>query len=97
MGETTALALVRLRSRQPDGTVIGESRRTCHLVPVPDSTTVPPEFLVACCGLRIGPGQGEVLPEAMGTPCELCMSRSSMPQFSMLAPFRGQLEGGGRR
>ncbi|MGB3442771.1 MAG: hypothetical protein WBA97_28850, partial [Actinophytocola sp.] len=66
-------ALVRLRSRQPDGSVIGESRRTCHLVPVPESTTMP-EFLVACCGLRIGPGQGEVLPEAMGMPCELCLS-----------------------
>ena len=95
MGETRALALVRLRSRQPDGTVIGESRRAWHLVPVPESMTVP-EFLVACCGVRIGPGQGEVLPEAVGMPCESCLSRSSLPQFSMLAPFRSRLAGGGR-
>lgn len=96
MGETRTLVLVRLRSHQPDGTVIGESRRAWHLVPVPESATVP-EFLVAFCGVRIGPAQGEVLSEAVGMPCESCLSRSSLPRFSMLAPFRGQLAGEGGR
>jgi hypothetical protein len=29
------LLIVRLRPRLTDGTVVGESRRVCHLVPVP--------------------------------------------------------------
>jgi hypothetical protein len=75
-----ALLLVRLRSRQPDGTVVGESRRTCHLVPVPGSASMP-AFLVACCGLRILPGAGEILPRAVGMPCETCVANVPMPTF----------------
>lgn len=85
-----ALLLVRLRSPQPDGSVVGETQRTCHLVPVPD-TEVAPEYLVAYCGQRFGPGAGEVLPSAIGMPCERCMARSRIPAFSMLRPFGSRL------
>lgn len=46
MSGDRGLLLVRLKSRQPDGTTVGETRRTCHLVPVPDVETMP-EFLAA--------------------------------------------------
>lgn len=79
----TALLLVRLRATQPDGSRIGETRRSCHLVPVPDTDTAP-EFLVAYCGQRFAPGAGEVLPRAVGMPCERCLAHSRIPAFSML-------------
>lgn len=79
----TALLLVRLRATQPDGSIVGATRRTCHLVPVLDTDTAP-EFLVAYCGQRFGPGAGEVLPRAVGMPCERCLANSRIPAFSML-------------
>ncbi|HEY0692122.1 MAG TPA: hypothetical protein VGD71_24150 [Kribbella sp.] len=82
-GRERALLLVRLRARQRDGSVVGETRRVCHLVLVPDSPTVP-EFLVALCGERIGPGAGEVLASVVGMPCEACMARSSLSPFALL-------------
>lgn len=89
---TRALILVRLKPRQPDGSVIGESRRTCHLVPLPDADAMP-RFLTAYCGLRIAPGSGEVLATPVGMPCETCLARSPVPAFEMLRQFRG-LSGG---
>lgn len=82
--------LVRLRTRQPDGTVVGETRRVCHLVPVPDVDAMP-RFLVAYCGLRILPDTAEVLPSVVGMPCELCMARSPLPAFAMLRPVNNGL------
>lgn len=70
--------------------MIGESRRTCHLVPMPDADAMPP-FLVAYCGLRIAPGSGEVLSTPVGMPCEPCLARSPVPTFALLQQFRGRL------
>lgn len=53
-----------------------------------------PEFLSAYCGLRIGPGMGEVLPSAVGMPCELCMARLPTPASSMLRRLGNGLGGG---
>jgi hypothetical protein len=91
---TRALILVRLKPRQPDGSMIGESRRTCHLVPLPEADAMP-RFLTAYCGLRIVPGSGEVLATPAGMPCEPCMASSPVPVFAMLRHFRGRLSGGG--
>jgi hypothetical protein len=87
---TRALILVRLKPRQPDGSMIGESRRTCHLVPLPDADAMP-QFLTAYCGLRIAPGSGEVLSSPAGMPCELCMVRSPVVSFEMLQQTRARL------
>lgn len=83
MNGDRALLLARLRATQPDGTVIGETQQVCHLVPVPDSRTMP-NFLVAYCGVHIGPGMCEVLPYMVGMPCELCMARAPIPITSAL-------------
>jgi hypothetical protein len=82
-----ALILVRLKPRQPDGTMIGESRRACHLVPLPDADAMP-RHLTAYCGLRIAPGSGEVLAAPAGMPCTACMARSPVVSFAMLRQLR---------
>ncbi|MGH3758267.1 hypothetical protein [Actinophytocola sp.] len=87
---TRTLILVRLKPRQPDGSLIGESRRTCHLVPLPESEVLP-RRLTAYCGLEIGPGEGEVLSSPAGMPCEVCLARSPVVSFAMLRRFRGRL------
>jgi hypothetical protein len=84
---TRALILVRLKPRQPDGSVIGESRRTCHLVPLPEADAMP-RHLTAYCGLRIAPGSGEVLTSPAGMPCELCLARSPVVSMTMLRQAR---------
>jgi hypothetical protein len=86
------LILVRLKPRQPDGSMIGESRRTCHLVPVPEADATP-QFLTAYCGLRIRPGCGEVLSVPHGMPCEPCLVRSPVVSFTMLCQSRNQFHG----
>jgi hypothetical protein len=88
---TRALILVRLKPRQPDGTMIGESRRTCHLVPLPEADAMPdtmPQYLTAYCGLRIAPGSGEVLTSPAGMPCEMCLARSPVVSMAMLRQVR---------
>jgi hypothetical protein len=87
---TRALILVRLKPRQPDGSMIGESRRTLHLVPLPEADAMP-GFLTAYCGLRIAPGSGEVLAAPAGMPCAGCLSRSPVVSFDMLRRFRDRL------
>lgn len=52
---------------------MGETRRVCHVVPLPDAQAVPDE-LTALCGERIQPGQAEVLPTFTGMPCEVCLA-----------------------
>jgi hypothetical protein len=86
------LILVRLKPRQPDGSMIGESRRTCHVVPVPDVDAMP-QFLTAFCGLRIQPGCGEVLSVPHGMPCERCLARSPVVSFAMLRQSRDRFHG----
>lgn len=77
------ILLVRLKPRGPGGAVIGESRRVCHLVPVPQSGDVP-EVLRAYCGQEIPPGTAELLDGMSGMPCEPCLARSPIPAFAML-------------
>lgn len=72
------LAFVRFRPG-----VVGETRRTVHLVPLPQhiettsgSATASPEKLTALCGQTFAPGEAEQLNELRGMPCELCLLRA---------------------
>jgi hypothetical protein len=80
----TQLLLVRLHARQPSGERIGESKRPCHLVPVPVDTADLPATLTAYCGLQIEPRSAELLTSISGMPCEQCMARSPSPLFDTL-------------
>ncbi|SEC71773.1 hypothetical protein [Amycolatopsis tolypomycina] len=72
------LALVRLRRG-----VVGESRRVCHLIPVPAGPV--PDRLMALCGESICPGDAEVLDGLRGMPCHVCLVRSAPPGQGLLA------------
>ncbi|MFF1611418.1 hypothetical protein ACFVYA_26850 [Amycolatopsis sp. NPDC058278] len=79
MGENGGmLALVRLRRG-----VVGESRRVCHLIPVPAGPV--PAHLTALCGESIFPGEAEVLDGLRGMPCHACLVRSAPPGPGLLA------------
>ncbi|MCO1577700.1 hypothetical protein M8C13_18250 [Crossiella sp. SN42] len=70
MGESPVLLIVRyLRG------VVGESQRSCHIVPLPTNGDLP-DVLTACCGTRITRHQTELLTRMAGMPCELCVARS---------------------
>jgi hypothetical protein len=66
-GASGAFLLVRFRTG-----FVGESRRVCHVVPVPQGNAVP-EQLTALCGMGIGRGEADLLETPQGMPCELCM------------------------
>ncbi len=79
MGENGGmLALVRLRRG-----VVGESRRVCHLIPVPTGPV--PEHLTALCGEAIFPGEAEVLDGLRGMPCHACLMESAPAGGNFLA------------
>lgn len=86
------LMLVRLRSRQPDGVMVGQRQRSCHVVPVPDAAEIL-AFLTAYCGLQIAPGSAEIVLSPGGMPCESCLARSPVPAFTLLRRFRGRIGG----
>lgn len=73
------LALVRLRRG-----VVGESRRVCHLIPVPAPGAVPAE-LTALCGEAIRPGEAEVLDGLRGMPCHACLMENTPRGTGLLA------------
>jgi hypothetical protein len=52
--------------------VVGETKRVCHVVPIPEPAAVPTE-LTALCGERIHPGQAELLRSISGMPCQSCL------------------------
>jgi hypothetical protein len=80
MGENGGmLALVRLRRG-----VVGESRRVCHLIPVPAAGAVP-EYLTALCGESIFPGEAEVLDGLRGMPCHACLMANTPAGGGLLA------------
>lgn len=64
------MLLVRLRRG-----VVGETKRTCHLVPTPNGDAMP-ETLIALCGEVIKPGTAELLDTPSGMPCVGCLFRS---------------------
>jgi hypothetical protein len=72
---TEVMAVVRLRRG-----MVGETRRVCHMVPVPAGGPAPHE-VIALCGESIAPGQAEVLDRICGMPCEACLMRSSRPRY----------------
>ncbi|MEQ0564039.1 hypothetical protein ABJI51_33580 [Amycolatopsis sp. NEAU-NG30] len=79
MGENGGmLALVRLRRG-----VVGESRRVCHLIPVPDGPV--PAHLTALCGEAIFPGEAEVLDGLRGMPCHACLMANTPAGRNVLA------------
>lgn len=81
--EIPPILLVRLKSHGPDGVLVGERQRVCHLVPVPHVDGVP-EVLRAYCGEEILPGAAELLGGVSGMPCNQCLSCSRIPAFAML-------------
>lgn len=56
--------------------LVGETRRTCHLVPVATDGPVP-IVLIALCGQEFRPGQAEVLEVSSGMPCTDCVIRAA--------------------
>lgn len=65
--------------------LVGESRRTVHVVPAPvggEMTAV----LVAYCGQTFEPGQADHLPDIIGMPCELCVVRVPTPVAEDVPP-----------
>jgi hypothetical protein len=58
--------------------VVGETRRVCHIVPIPDHATVP-DVLVAYCGEQIKPGTAEQLTAPAGQPCFGCLVTAPLP------------------
>lgn len=59
--------------------VVGETQRTCHLVPVPDDDNTP-LALTAYCGELIHRGEAELLAQPSGMPCVGCLFRVPMPR-----------------
>ena len=57
--------------------LVGESRRTVHIVGVPDEET--PTHRTAHCGLTIHAGQAELVTEPAGMPCEHRLARMPLP------------------
>lgn len=72
------LALVRLRRG-----VVGESRRVCHLIPVPAGPVS--GHLTALCGEAIFPAEAEVLDGLRGMPCHACLMESAPAGSNVLA------------
>jgi hypothetical protein len=72
----TALLAVRFRRG-----VVGETRRTCHLVPTPDLDVVP-EALEALCGQTFPPGSCELLDAFAGMPCMSCVAEARREQMT---------------
>jgi hypothetical protein len=52
--------------------VVGETQRTCHLVPVPNVGTLP-AVLTALCEQQFVPGQTEQLAKLCAMPCVACL------------------------
>lgn len=71
-------ALLAVRFRRG---VVGETRRTCHLVPTPD-LNVMPEVLEALCGQKFPPGSCELLDAFAGMPCMSCVTLASQEQMT---------------
>lgn len=67
------VAVVRLRPG-----VVGERKRVCHIVPIPESGPLPDDVR-ALCGEPIEPADAEVLNRICGMPCEVCLSASVRP------------------
>lgn len=53
--------------------VVGETQRSCHLVPAPE-TDVVPETLIALCGQEFTPGTCDLLEIFTGMPCTVCVA-----------------------
>ncbi|MEU3275406.1 hypothetical protein ABZ639_31530 [Saccharomonospora sp. NPDC006951] len=70
---------------------VGEAKRVCHVIPIPDGTL--PNELTALCGTSFGHGQLERLDGAAGMPCEACLWRATDPpdrSLSGSASFTGE-------
>jgi hypothetical protein len=65
--------------------IVGETRRTVHVVPAPDPGVIP-DVLFALCGERIKPGTAEQLDRLDGMPCNPCILSAPMPSSGELPP-----------
>lgn len=78
-GSSVALAFVRFRHG-----IVGETRRTVHLVPVaidqPSTVGEFAEVITALCGQTFAPGECETLAAMTGMPCVNCLRLSPGPE-----------------
>lgn len=72
--------------------VVGETRRVCHLVRIPD-TGAPPATLHTLCGTAIAPGTAELLTGVTGMPCGPCWAKAPLPDTSRTPIPGGDLPG----
>ena len=76
---TPSILLVR-----PLPGTVGERNRTVHLVPMPDTETIP-QHLTAHCGQQFAPGTIELLSQPHGMPCERCLAKAQPTTTSLPA------------
>ncbi|WP_240437794.1 hypothetical protein [Sciscionella marina] len=74
------LPILRVRLRKG---IVEETRRTVHLVPVPDEVC---ERLVAYCGESFEPGTVDLLTSFTGMPCMSCLNALPQPTSAPLTP-----------
>jgi hypothetical protein len=72
----SVFALVRLRRG-----VVGETRRTCHLVLITVVDRIPGS-LTTLCGEQIFAGQADLLADPVGMPCERCLTQVAIRSTS---------------
>lgn len=63
----------------PNGRMAGEADRVVHLIPVPDTRTIP-DHLVTFCGMAIWAGQSDLVTVGTGMPCVPCLIAFPGPQ-----------------
>jgi hypothetical protein len=83
---TPAVLLVRFKRG-----IVGESRRTVHIVPTPSYPEI--TALKAHCGQEFRADQAELVGKGQGMPCEWCLSRAPVPEpddFQPRQPKHGE-------
>jgi hypothetical protein len=72
-------ARLLLGVRLSGGRVVGETDRVVHLFPIPSGRVIP-EQLWAFCGLKIRPGDAELVTVGTGMPCVACVMAAPDPE-----------------
>ncbi|WP_245533498.1 MULTISPECIES: hypothetical protein [Actinoalloteichus] len=62
--------------------LVGETRRTCHLIPIYRHVPLP-RALTAYCGHRFDVDTVEPLWRITGMPCNACLARSPGPNLEL--------------
>jgi hypothetical protein len=64
--------------------IVGESKRTVHVVPLPTEADEIPDKLTAYCGEDFEPGTIERLDQPTGMPCVRCLMLAPLPNAPTL-------------